>query len=293
MIPNSLMVLNHKGGVLKTAITAHLAGVAAASGWKVLAVDLDPQGNLGRDLGYMGDSDGGAGLLAALTNGDELQPLEGVRPGLDVVAGGPATAQAASHLTSQAMAGKLGKAAQSLERALAPVAGGYDLIVFDCPPGEALIHTAAMTAAHYVLIPTQPDDASIDGLGRVFAQFIEVRSSTNADVEILGVVLGPIPAGAVAIERRAREKLIELLGPDVRIFDTTVRLAQQAAVDCRERGVLAAEYEAEAVAAGPWIRVRRGPRYSRAASGLAADYTALAKEVIGAMTGQAAPREVV
>ncbi|MFN2506274.1 MAG: ParA family protein [Acidimicrobiales bacterium] len=286
------MVLNHKGGVLKTAICAHLAGISAASGWKVLAVDLDPQGNLGRDLGYMTDSDGGAALLAALRDSEELRPLEGVRPGLDVIAGGPATAEVASYLTAQAMAGRVGPAARSLERTLSPLAGRYDLVVMDCPPGEALIHTAAMTAAHHVLIPTQPDDASIDGLGRVFGQFLEVRSSTNPHVQILGVVLGPIPAGASAIERRARAKLAELLGPDVPVFDTTVRLAQQAAVDCRERGLLAAEYEAEAEAAGPWIRVRKGPRYSRAASGLAGDYTALAKEVIGAVAAAPAVTEV-
>lgn len=288
MLPNGVMVLNHKGGVLKTAICAHLAGIAAASGWRVLAVDLDPQGNLGRDLGYMAQSDGGEALLGALRDGKVLRPLKDVRPGLDVIAGGPATAQVASHLTSQAMAGRVGPAARSLEQALAPLAANYDLVVFDCPPGEALIHTAAMTAAHHVLIPTQPDDASIDGLGRVFSQFLEVRASTNPEVRILGVVLGPIPAGAVAIERRARAKLAELLGPEVRLFDTTVRLAQQAAVDCRERGLLAAEYEAEAEAAGPWIRVRKGPRYSRAATGLASDYTALAKEVIGAVSAEPA-----
>ncbi len=87
--------------------------------------------------------------------------------------------------------GRVGPAALGLEQALAPLAPNYDLIVLDCPPGEALVHTAAMTAAHHVLIPTQPDNASIDGLGRVFSQYLEVRASTNPDVRILGVVLGP------------------------------------------------------------------------------------------------------
>ena len=75
MLTNAVMVLNHKGGVLKTAICAHLAGIAAASQWKVLAVDLDPQGNLGRDLGYMQESDGGAALLGALRDGSYTDPI--------------------------------------------------------------------------------------------------------------------------------------------------------------------------------------------------------------------------
>ncbi len=62
MIPNSILVLNGKGGVGKTSLTANLAGLAALSGWRVLAVDLDPQGNLGRDLGYLGDADDGQTL---------------------------------------------------------------------------------------------------------------------------------------------------------------------------------------------------------------------------------------
>ena len=61
------MVSNGKGGVLKTSLTANVAGLAATSGWRVLAVDLDPQGNLATDLGVLAESDGGAGLLDAVT----------------------------------------------------------------------------------------------------------------------------------------------------------------------------------------------------------------------------------
>ena len=50
-LQNAVAIANGKGGVGKTSITANVAGTAALSGWKVLAVDLDPQGNLGNDLG--------------------------------------------------------------------------------------------------------------------------------------------------------------------------------------------------------------------------------------------------
>ena len=63
MLTNTILILNGKGGVGKTSLTANLAGLAARSGWPTLAVDLDRQGNLQHDLGYT--SDGGRSLVAA------------------------------------------------------------------------------------------------------------------------------------------------------------------------------------------------------------------------------------
>src|SRR5581483_6568675 len=232
-----------------------------------LAVDLDPQGNLAADLGVMDDSDGGAGLLRAVAEQAPLEPLRDVRPGLDLVAGGPRTAELTGHLSRAALAGQFVHG--WLERALAPLAGDYNLVVFDCPPGEALIHTLALTAAHYVLIPTQPDLASIHGLGAVFGRLLDVRSTTNPGVEVLGVVVGPVGTTSTAIVRDTRAKLADILGESVRVFDPTIRLAQAAAVHCRERGLLAHEDEA---AAGPRSqRLRSGghtPAFSSPAAGV-------------------------
>jgi cellulose biosynthesis protein BcsQ len=285
MIPSALMISNGKGGVLKTSLAANLAGLAALSGWQVLAVDLDPQGNLASDLGVLEASDGGAGLLAAVADQAPLEPLRDVRPGLDMVAGGPATAQLTGHLSRAALTGQFVHG--WLERALAPIAADYNLVVFDSPPGEALIHTLALTTAHYVLIPTQPDVASIHGLGAVFARLLDVRESTNPHVEILGVVVGPVGTQSKAIVRDTKAKLAEVLGESIPVFDPTIRLAQAAAVHCRERGLLAHEYEQAAGSAAPWYQRRnaeRGPSFSSAAAGLAEDYQRLAEAILGAFS---------
>ncbi len=282
------MVSNGKGGVLKTSLAANLSGLAAASGWRVLAVDLDPQGNLAADLGVLDDSDGGEGLLRALSEQAPLEPMRAVRPGLDLVAGGPRTTELTGHLSRAALAGQFVHG--WLERALAPLAGDYNLVVFDCPPGEALIHTLALTAAHYVLIPTAPDLASIHGLGAVFSRLLEVRASANPAIEVLGVVVGPVGTTSTAIVRDTKAKLIDLLGEAVPVFDPTIRLAQAAAFDCRERGLLAHEYEQAAGEAAPWWQRwgsgERGPRFSSAAPGLAEDYQRLADAVLGAFSAR-------
>lgn len=293
MIPNVILVLNGKGGVLKTTVVANLAGLAAAGGWRVLTVDLDRQGNLGRDLGYLPKADSGEGLADAVMGRAPLTPIVGVRPNLDVVPGGPAIDGLVADLQRAVLGGNL-TAADGLGHALADVAGNYDVILIDSPPGEALLHSAAIRAAHYILIPTQADAASIDGLGQV-ASIVARERNANPDLEVLGVILGPLPPGATAIEREARSELTDLLGDNIPIFDTVIRDAKRAAVDCRRRGELAHEYENAAASAEPWwkpLRNRKaakadggrvgegtGPRFSSAASSLAGDYQALANEV--------------
>ena len=279
------MVSNGKGGVLKTSLAANVAGLAATSGWRVLAVDLDPQGNLATDLGVLEQSDGGEGLLHAVTGTAPLAPLKDVRPGLDLVAGGPQTSELATRLSHAALSAQYVHG--WLDRALAPVAGEYNLIVLDCPPGEALIHSLAMTAAHYVVIPTQPDVGSIHGLGAVFGRLLDVRREINPAIEVLGVVVGPVGTQSTAIVRQTRARLAEILGETIPVFDPPIRLAQAAAVHCRERGLLAHEYESAAGNAVPWYKLRgekKAPAFSSAASGLAEDYHKLTEAILAAYT---------
>lgn len=285
MIANSVLVLNGKGGVGKTSLTANLAGLAALSGWRVLAVDLDPQGNLGRDLGYLADADDGQTLAHAAAQGTRPEPLRDVRPGLDVLAGGPALDGLVADLQRALLGGELA-AVDRLGAALGAAAADYDLVVIDSPPGEALLHAAAIRAVHYIVIPTRADAASVDGLGRV-AAVVAREGAANPGLEVLGVVLGPLPIQARAIARRTKAELAELLGEGIIIFDTIIRDVPRAAVDCRGRGVLAHEYEEAARGAPRWWERRRGgdgEGFSDAACGLAGDYQALVKEILGRFT---------
>ena len=301
VLDNVLLVTNGKGGVGKTSLVANLAGLAAKAGWSVLAVDLDPQGNLARDLGYLDRSDGGQGLLAAVLLDQELSVLEGVRPlgaargaghsdagRLDVVAGGPQVARLSDQLGIEvARSGPAGYG--RLSEVIGALASAYDLVLCDLPPGDGAIGRAALRMGHFVLVPTPPDDAGIDGLGRVFAE-LQLASADNPALEVLGVVLTLVVSGASAVERRARVDLEVLLGDQVKVFEHTIRFAQAAAVACRGSGLLADEYAARAASATPWYRARAEgrpvERYSSAAAGLAEDYRLLADEVLVELAGR-------
>src|SRR5450759_2318842 len=145
-------VINGKGGAGKTSVTANVAGLVANSGFRVLVVDMDPQGNLAEDFGYTGSDidDEGQALSAALAFGQPVRPVENVRPNLDVLIGGHHLDVAAAAL---AVAKDQTKARLSLAHVLEPIAGEYDLIFIDCPPGIEALQTAAAAAVCRASMP--------------------------------------------------------------------------------------------------------------------------------------------
>lgn len=136
MIPNSILTINGKGGVGKTSLVANIAGLAATSGWRVLAIDTDPQGNLARDLGVLPASDDGANLCAAILARDTLQPLRDVRTRLDLAPGGRHLDGLVAEVQLMMARGQYLSALGLFETMLTRVAHQYDLIIIDSPPGE-------------------------------------------------------------------------------------------------------------------------------------------------------------
>lgn len=283
-IPTTLAVMNGKGGVLKTSLVANLAGLAAAAGYRVLAVDLDPQGNLALDLGYAARTDDGAGLLQSLMFQTPPALVRDVRNNLDVLPGGPRMEQWAAVAPLQ----DASEGAGALQRVLLPLVDNYHVIVIDVPPGNRELQMLAAISSRLVIIPTQADEASLQGVERV-ARLFKAAEQVNPDLELLGVALTRVGAAATAIRRQTRARVNELfeLGDDEApiLFDSVVRDAFAAARGMRERGVLAHEYEQALDEQRPFYADLRdgvppSPRLAASGKGLAEDYSNLVHEVL-------------
>jgi cellulose biosynthesis protein BcsQ len=282
-----IALTNGKGGVGKTSTTAALAVQLAEAGLHVLAVDLDPQGDLADDLGYIARSDLGENLMSAVLTGRPLTPLTGVRPGLDVVPGGAHLEDLADALAAMNRRRDTRLAfARSLAATLA--ATHYDFVLVDTPGKGPVLQMQALGAARWVLIPFRSDTSSMKNLAEVARRFEEV-ADVNPTIAVLGVFLHGVTAGATAVRRDVYARIRELLGNGVPILSSWVRYAEAAAVDVRARGQVPGELE-RLPAAGPWYARLRDPALptgpAASSATLAGDYQHLAEEIFTRLSAE-------
>lgn len=294
MLNQALAIANGKGGVGKTSLTANLAAIAAKSGWEVLVVDLDPQGNLGADLGYrqlfMGDE--GAALSRAVQFGESLKPpIESVRANLDAISAGERTRELARVLHDR---GRV-EAARAMDAAFASLVDRYDLIIFDCPPGDDVLGDLGLALSRGLVVPIRFDAGSMDGLELMAKRVRAVRTSgVNPELRLLGIALFDLNPQATALRRQVEEQVEADFQQGVRIFSNVIRHSQRAAYDMRTEGMVSIEYEIDAQAerAERLVLLQRGsqhlselgPARSSSATGLADDYTGLSNEILEAFT---------
>ena len=225
-----ITVANQKGGVGKTTVTANLGAALTERGWRVLLVDLDPQGSLTLSLGLQPDDQEVTAydVLTAAANGRPV-PIERA-----FVTAGDLTLVPSNIGLSAAdveLAGPLG--AFALKDALETMPTGFDYVLVDCPPNLGVLTLSALLAATEVLIPLQADYLATRGLVLLTDQIRKVQRKVNPKLKLLGVVL-------TMADRRTRhtrdvEASIRTLGESGRlpVFKTvipfTVKLKDAAA----------------------------------------------------------------
>ena len=171
---------NQKGGVAKTTSTLNLGVALVEKGLKVLAVDLDPQGNLTMSQGWNPDEIERS-MFDVLVH--KLPITEIVRTHeLDVAVSSIDLAGAELSLAS--MIGR----ERALEKALAPVREAYDYILIDTPPSLGLLTINALVAANGVIVPVQCEYLSLRGLVQLENTLAMIRENLNPAVEIQGIL---------------------------------------------------------------------------------------------------------
>ena len=177
-----IAIANQKGGVGKTTTSVNLTAILADMGQRVLAVDLDPQGNTTSGLGMTVEDKsvyeavmGRIGLKEAVQHTDI--------PGLDLVGADIRLAGAELELVS------VDKREFRLKTALAAVQKDYDFIFIDCPPSLSLLTLNALTAADRVLVPIQCEYYALEGVSSLMNTISRVKKTFNPRIDLEGVVL--------------------------------------------------------------------------------------------------------
>jgi chromosome partitioning protein len=283
-MPELLLVANGKGGVGKTSVSVNLAAVWASTGHRVLVIDTDPQGNAAVQLG-MAEHDNGRGFHLAVIGGFSATPIQGVRDGLDLVAGGEELDSLNAALAAKQARNRDG-ALDAIVAALGASSTNYDLVVIDTAPAGGILIDGLISAADWILVPTKPDEASLLGLARIATRVGELAAQGRPVAELLGVVLFGNSTQATGLRRETRGALDDLLpGTGGKVFTAIIRGSERAAVDQAGAGLVASEYKDAAEALSePWYRNRDAPRFAAGATALAADYAALADEVLADIT---------
>jgi chromosome partitioning protein len=171
---------NQKGGVAKTTTTLNLAVAFAESGYRVLCIDLDPQGNLTMSQGIDPDKVEKS-LYDVLVNDMPISEII-VKREIDIAVASIDLAGA-----EIAMSTKIGRE-RSLEKALKEVAGDYDFVCIDTPPSLGLLTINALTAANKVIVPVQCEYLSMRGLVQLQNTLRMIQENLNPDVKIEGIL---------------------------------------------------------------------------------------------------------
>jgi chromosome partitioning protein len=239
---DTIAVLSLKGGTGKTTTVRTLADVLRRVGLDVLAIDLDPQGNLSDYFDVAAD--------AAPTIADVLSGAAKVKAAEHdgIVPASPILAE-----VERSLSGKMGRELV-LKKALRDARKQHDVILIDCPPALGLLTINGLVAADWALISSEAQYFALQGVQGALAVIEEAREYYNDELGFLGVVMNIADMRTVH-SRDAFEQLKEAFGD--KVFESVIR-SSIAYAESAERATSILDYRPD----------------------LGADYIALADEVL-------------
>jgi chromosome partitioning protein len=207
-----IVFANQKGGVAKTTTTLNLAVAFKEKGFRVLVVDLDPQGNLTMSQGMNPDAIERS-MFDVLVH---RLPISEIIHEAEVDVAVSSIDLAGAELALSSMIGR----ERALEKSLLEVRDRYDFIMIDTPPSLGLLTINAFVAATGVIVPVQCEYLSLRGLVQLENTLAMVRENLNPDVKIEGIL--PTMFDRRTLHSREAVEILEENFGDL-VFKTRIR----------------------------------------------------------------------
>jgi chromosome partitioning protein len=253
-LPRVMAIANQKGGVGKTTTAVNLGAALAVLGYRVLVVDLDPQGNASTGLG-INVRELETSMYDVILHDSPLEDcIEGTAIKNLLVAPSALDLAGAEIELVPAFSREM-----RLRNAIEQVRDDFDYILIDCPPSLGLLTVNAMAAAEEVLVPIQCEYYALEGLGQLIRNVSLVQKNLNRNLRVSTIVLVMYDARTKLSDQVAQE-VREHFGDKVckQVIPRTVRLSEAPSYgqsiitfDPTSRGAIAYRELAEEVSHGP------------------------------------------
>ena len=207
-----IALVNQKGGTGKTTSTINIAAGLKDRGYRVLAIDLDPQGSLTASLGV--DTYNSPNTIYEALNGQIKAQDCIIKKNFDIMPSDIRLSGAEIELSSTPGRETI------LKEVLEPIVNNYDYILIDCPPSLTLLTLNGLVAAKEIYITLQPEYLALLGMSQLIKTIKTVKRRLNPDLEVTGIIITMFDSRKLLYKEVIEN--VETYFPD-KLFNTRIR----------------------------------------------------------------------